>query len=154
MDSKRGIESVEGFKDIKGTPSDFKMFYNYGARGFTDIDQAYEKHGEFIFTEGKNVLGDSIDLPVGQFIFLDHLQAKLGDKSTVLLVGYRNKTYVQKIYWIATINQFKNSCLDKDKETKSGILKFKTMKLSDMRGPCSEEQYCKFIKNLCDSLEK
>ena len=153
MDTQRGIENFNSYQDFKGTPSDFGMFYKYGVRGLCDVDQAYEKNYEFLFVEGKHVVNDSVFLPLGQFIFLEHLQEKLGPKSTVLVVGYKN-TPKGKRYWVTTIGNFSRAAVNELKETKSGFMKVKSLEISMFDGPCNEKQYGEFTKSLCDGLEK
>ncbi len=153
MDLQRGINDMGKYNSIKGTPSDFPMFYDAGVRGLTDIDQVYEKNSEFIFTEGKRIFANMCDVPISQTITLSHLANKLGSKSRVLIVAYKEVAPDTFIYYMCGIKQFVTHAIPTVKVVKNHTIKIMRCDVEHMVGPMGKKEYTNKIKEMCDKLE-
>ncbi len=147
MDRK---EDIRNFENFIGSMRNFKMFYDHGVRGFSDIDTIYEKHGNFVILEGKTVYGSILRIPYGQALLLKNLVDKLQEPSVCYLIGIKDVSYSTKHYYLVNMKDVFIKGKDTRDRKDQRVLEFK---LENTEGPMNEQVFCEKIKKQCDYLE-
>jgi hypothetical protein len=102
---KRYIRSKEGFE------ASIRHFAKFSSvlRGCTDIDLFYERNGQFLIMEGKEIFDENwqhYNVPWGQWYALYQLQRAIPTKMTLLqVVHYHDKKTGNNKYWVTNINK-------------------------------------------------
>ena len=102
---KRYIRSKKGFE------ASIRHFAKFSKvlRGCTDIDLFYERKGQFIIMEGKEIFEKNwqfYDVPWGQWYALFQLQRAIPTKMNILqVVHYHDKEIGANRYWICNIKK-------------------------------------------------